>query len=103
MAHSSMHQEFDIQSEVLLQSPKMVRVVLLNDDYTTIDFVVDVLEKIFSKSHSEALRITYEVHQKGKGTCGTYPYDIGETKVQETIARAQLAEFPLKVYAESID
>ena len=52
MSDSSMQQEYEIQSDLLLQSPKMVRVILLNDDYTTMDFVIDILKTIFNKSHT---------------------------------------------------
>ncbi|GAD17908.1 ATP-dependent Clp protease adaptor ClpS [Helicobacter fennelliae] len=103
MPHSSTQQEFDIQSDLLLQTPKMARVVLLNDNYTTMDFVIEILQTIFAKSHNEAVKITLDVHKTGRGTCGIYPYDIAEIKIQETINAAQKAQFPLKVYSESIE
>lgn len=103
MAEFSTKQEIDLDSSLLLESPKMVRIILLNDDYTTMDFVVEILKSIYAKSHDEAIAITLEVHKNGKGICGIYPYDIGEVKVQETIRVAKQAQFPLKVYAESIE
>lgn len=95
--------EFDIESSLLLDMPKMVRVILLNDDYTEMDFVVAVLQNIYAKSHDEALALTLEIHKHGKAICGIYPYDIGETKVQETIKAAKQAQFPLRAYTESIE
>lgn len=85
-----------------IESPKMVRVVLLNDNYTTQDFVIEILQSIFDKSFSEAQQIMLEVHHNGKGVCGIYPYDIGETKAQETMQAAKKASHPLKVFTESI-
>ncbi len=103
MPNSSMQQEYEIQSDLLLQSPKMVRVVLLNDDYTTMDFVIDILKTIFNKSHTEAVQIMLSVHKDGKGVCGIYPYDVAEVKIQETIEAANSAQFPLKIYSESLE
>lgn len=99
----NMQQDYEIQADLLLQSPKMARVVLLNDDYTTMDFVVHILKTIFSKSHTEAMQIMLSVHKDGKGVCGIYPYDIAEIKIQETKEAADNAQFPLKIYSESIE
>ena len=95
--------EFDLDSSLLLDMPKMVRVILLNDAYTEMDFVVAILQTIYAKSHDEALALTLEIHKQGKAICGIYPYDIGEIKVQETIRVAKEAQFPLKAYTESIE
>ncbi|OBV28396.1 hypothetical protein BKN38_00535 [Helicobacter sp. CLO-3] len=102
MPDSSTQQACFTKADLSLETPKMVRVVLLNDNYTTMEFVVWVLQNIFAKSHDEAVKITLEVHQNGKGICGIYPYDIGESKTQETILAAEQAKFPLKVFTESI-
>jgi len=82
------------QSE--LHPPQMYRVILHNDHYTTMEFVIDVLVKIFHKTAREATRIMLDVHRSGCGVCGVYSYDIARTKVFQvhTLARAQ--EFPLK-------
>ena len=80
--------------------PELFKVLLLNDDYTTMDFVVEVLESIFNKAPAEAYRIMMAVHTQGKGLCGVYPFDIAETKVQTVIDRAREQGFPLKATME---
>src|ERR687889_2602278 len=82
------------------QQPKLFKVLLLNDDYTTMDFVVEVLESIFNKAPAEAYRIMMAVHTQGKGLCGVYPFDIAETKVQTVIDLAREHGFPLKAKME---
>lgn len=102
MPESSAQQACNTSALIELEMPKMVRVVLLNDNYTTQEFVVEILQSIFHKSLIEAQQIMLEVHNHGKGICGIYPYDIGETKAQETIQAAQKASYPLKIFTESI-
>ena len=80
--------------------PDLFKVLLLNDDYTTMEFVVEVLENIFNKAPAEAYRIMMAVHIQGKGLCGVYPYDIAETKVQTVIDLAREPGFPLKATME---
>ena len=80
--------------------PELFKVLLLNDDYTTMDFVVEVLETIFNKAPAEAYRIMMAVHTQGKGLCGVYTFDIAETKVQTVIDRAREQGFPLKATME---
>ena len=80
--------------------PELFKVLLLNDDYTTMDFVVEVLESIFNKAPAEAYRIMMAVHTQGKGLCGVYPFDIAETKVQTVVDRAREQGFPLKATME---
>ena len=80
--------------------PELYKVLLLNDDYTTMDFVVEVLESIFNKAPAEAYRIMMAVHTQGKVLCGVYPYDIAETKVETVIDRAREHGFPLKATME---
>ncbi len=80
--------------------PELYKVLLLNDDYTTMDFVVEVLETIFNKAPAEAYRIMMAVHTQGKGLCGVYPHDIAETKVETVIDRARESGFPLKATME---
>lgn len=80
--------------------PELFKVLLLNDDYTTMDFVVEVLETIFNKQPAEAFRIMMMVHTQGKGLCGVYPFEIAETKVEAVINRARDNGFPLKAAME---
>ncbi len=81
--------------------PELYKVLLLNDDYTTMDFVVEVLETIFNKAPAEAYRIMMAVHTQGKGLAGVYPFDIAETKVETVIDRAREHGFPLKATMEA--
>jgi ATP-dependent Clp protease adaptor protein ClpS len=80
--------------------PELFKVVLLNDDYTTMEFVVHVLETVFNKPSPEAYRIMMQVHVKGRGICGTYTYEIAETKVSAVHALAQEEGFPLRATIE---
>lgn len=83
-------------TEKKVEKPKMYKVLLYNDDYTTMEFVVDILISIFNKPRSEATRIMLDVHKKGKGVCGIYTYDIAVTKVNQVHKFARLYEYPLK-------
>lgn len=83
-----------------LKKPKLYSVLLLNDDYTPMDFVVSVLETIFDKSPSEAVQIMLKVHNQGKGNCGVYPRDIAELKIALTHKRAKDSGHPLKAVME---
>jgi ATP-dependent Clp protease adaptor protein ClpS len=78
-----------------LKKPPLYRVVLLNDDYTPMDFVVQILQGIFSMDRSSATRIMLQVHTKGKGICGVYTYEIAETKVAQVTGLAQKHQHPL--------
>ncbi len=82
------------------KKPELYKVLLLNDDYTTMDFVVEVLESIFNKQPAEAFRIMMMVHTQGKGLCGVYPHEIAETKVEAVVSRAREQGFPLKAAME---
>lgn len=77
------------------QKPSLYKVLMLNDDYTPMEFVVHILEAIFGKSAEEATNIMLMVHQKGVGVCGVYTFDIAESKVTETIDYARKNEHPL--------
>lgn len=83
-----------------LKKPNMYKVILLNDDYTPMDFVVYILEEYFYKSREEATRIMLHVHHRGQGICGVYPYDIAETKVAQVIEAARRNEHPLQCIME---
>lgn len=78
-----------------LKKPPLYRVVLLNDDYTPMEFVVQVLQKIFSMDRSTATRVMLEVHTKGKGICGVFTFEIAETKVAQVTGLAQQHQHPL--------
>ena len=80
--------------------PSMYRVLLLNDDYTTMEFVVEILMLVFSKSVEEATRIMLNVHRIGVGLCGVYTYEVAETKVDTVHALAKERGFPLKCSME---
>lgn len=82
------------------KSPPMYRVLLLNDDYTPMDFVVDVLRTVFHKSPAEAERIMLNVHEKGSGLCGIYTFETAETKVSRVRTKAKSAGFPLRCTME---
>jgi ATP-dependent Clp protease adaptor protein ClpS len=75
--------------------PALYRVVLHNDDFTTQEFVVELLMLIFHRPEAEAARIMLHVHHSGLGVAGVYPYEIAETKVEQSIALARSQEFPL--------
>lgn len=83
-----------------VKKPKMFRVILLNDDYTSMEFVIEVLVGIFHKTSTEATKIMLDVHEKGKGIVGLYPYDIALTKIIQTEDAARTKNFPLKAIME---
>jgi ATP-dependent Clp protease adaptor protein ClpS len=78
----------------------MYKVILLNDDYTPMEFVVEILKVVFHKQHAEATRIMLHVHQNGMGVAGVFPYEIAETKVRTVEELARQSEFPLKCVME---
>ena len=83
-----------------VRQPPLYNVVLLNDDYTPMEFVVDVLQHIFQKNRDEATQIMLHVHQKGVGICGVYTYEIAETKVTQTVDYARKNQHPLQCTLE---
>jgi ATP-dependent Clp protease adaptor protein ClpS len=82
------------------KKPELFKVLLLNDDYTTMDFVVEILESVFHKAPAEAYRIMMAVHTQGKGLCGLYPYEVAETKVSTVVELARGNGFPLRATME---
>lgn len=92
--------ELALDSKVDLDKPKMYRVVLHNDNYTTMDFVVDILVKIFHKPAAEATKIMLDVHKKGAGVCGVYTYDIASTRISQVHQMAKKHEYPLRCSME---
>ena len=83
-----------------LQPPRMYKVVLLNDDYTPMDFVIDVLQRFFSLDTEQATRIMLKVHNEGRGVCGVFPRDIAATKVEQVSAFARQHQHPLACVME---
>lgn len=83
-------------------TPKRYKVLIHNDDYTTMEFVVHILESVFNKSSAEANRIMLSVHIEGHGLCGIYPFEVAETKVQKVHSMAEKESFPLKCSMEEI-
>jgi len=102
MGHVKTDSTEDVQTRTRhhVREPNLYKVLLHNDDYTTMEFVVEILMAVFNKSIEESTRIMLNVHQKGVGVCGIYTYELAETKVDtvERIARAN--DFPLKCSME---
>ena len=82
------------------KKPALYKCILLNDDYTPMEFVVEILKQIFHKAHAEATRIMLHVHQNGMGVAGIYPYEIAETKVRTVEELARESQYPLKCVME---
>ena len=80
----------------LVQHARLYRVILHNDDYTTMEFVVQILETVFNKQPAEAFRIMMQVHTQDRGICGVYPYEIAETKLTTVHELARANGFPLR-------
>ncbi len=83
-----------------LKKPPMFKVVMLNDDYTPMEFVVMVLEQLFRLDHEAAVQVMLNVHQKGKGVCGVFPREIAETRVAQVMELARANEHPLQCTVE---
>ena len=82
------------------KEPELYKVILLNDDYTTMDFVIQVLETVFERTPAEAYRIMLHVHQNGRGIAGSYPWEVAETKADTVVSLASDAGFPLQATVE---
>ena len=96
----STKKEREVEGELSLMEPKQYKVLLLNDDYTSMDFVIDILMSIFHKSYREAEAIMLEIHRKDKGLCGIYTYEIAETKIMQVRKLAREQGYPLKATME---
>jgi len=92
--------DLETKERVKIKYPKKYKVLLLNDDYTSMEFVIDVLITIFHKSYEEAEKIMLEIHEKEKGICGVYTYEIAETKVMQVHKKARDYGFPLRATME---
>ncbi len=82
------------------KTPSMYKVLMLNDDYTPMEFVVHVLERFFGKNRSEATRIMLHVHQRGVGMCGVFTYEVAESKVSSVVDYARRHQHPLQCTLE---
>ncbi len=85
-----------------LTTPKQFQVLLLNDDKTTMEFVVEVLQRFFAKSYYKAYELMMQIHTKGKGVCGVYSFDIAQTKVQQVLNYARKHHQPLMCILKKI-
>jgi len=96
------------QSQVVLETrprtkkPSMYKVIMLNDDYTPMEFVVDVIQKVFKKSHDEATKIMLQIHTEGIGICGIFPLEIAETKMNQVLNLSKESQHPLQCIIEKI-
>ena len=89
-----------VKQETKTKKPSLYKVLMLNDDYTPMEFVVHVLERFFNKTRAEATRIMLHVHQRGVGVCGVYTYEVAETKVTQVIDFARENQHPLQCTLE---
>ncbi len=89
-----------VQTRAVVKRPSMYRVLLLNDDYTPMEFVVHVLERIFNKSHEEATEIMLKVHHRGVGVCGVFTFEVAETKAGQVMDLARRNQHPLQCTIE---
>ena len=92
--------QIKIENDTEVIEPKLYKVILLNDDYTTFDFVIGILRIIFNKSENEAVNLTLKIDREGKAVVGIYPYEIAKTKVNRTHEFAQQEGFPLRAIME---
>jgi len=89
-----------IKTRAKTKKPAMYKVLMLNDDYTPMEFVVHVLERFFNKNREEATRIMLHVHRRGVGVCGVYTYEVAETKVTQVMDVARQNQHPLQCTIE---
>jgi len=92
--------EHELSSDIELKKPKMYKVLLLNDDFTSMEFVMSTLIGIFHKSEEDAYKITMYIHNRGSGLCGVYSHEIAETKVVQVLSSAKKSKFPLRAVME---
>ncbi len=89
-------------SKIKPKLPSLYKVLILNDDYTPMEFVVHVVQKVFNKSHDEATRLMLKIHTEGMGVCGMYPLEIAETKMNKVLNLAKEEQHPLQCIIEKI-
>ncbi len=102
MSSNSPEFQDKVEGQTELSEPPLFRVLLHNDNYTTMDFVVQVLETVFNKKPAEATQIMMNVHKKGMGVCGVYPVEVAETKVALVHHLARENNYPLKCSMEEM-
>ena len=90
----------ELEHDLEIEEPKKYKVLLLNDDFSTMEFVIEILAKVFRKSLEESEKIMLDVHNNGKAICGIYTKEIALTKVSQVKTMARKAKFPLKATAE---
>ena len=106
MSEKNNDNDIDYDSSVITKTkpktkkPSMYKVLMLNDDYTPMDFVVLVLQKFFKLSESEAMRVMLQVHQQGLGVCGVFTFEVAETKIHQVVEYARKHEHPLQCTLE---
>ena len=100
--NESLQDDVRLKSKPDLDEPKLYRVIMHNDHYTTMDFVIEVIIKVFNKPAAEATKIMLDIHHRGKGICGIFTYDIAATKVASVHQMARKREFPLKCSFEEV-
>ena len=96
------NKDFDLDMDIDfdIEEPKQCKVLLLNDDYSTMEFVIEILISIFHKTNDEAMQIMLNIHNNGKGVCGVYPHEIAHTKVAQVTKEARTQNFSLKAVVE---
>lgn len=92
--------EHELKEDIEVQKPKMYKVLLLNDDYTSMEFVVSTLMNIFHKTEEAAYEIMLLIHNQGSGLCGIYTHEIAETKIAQVLNSAKKSKFPLRAVME---
>ena len=85
-----------IKEKIKVQKPNMYAVIMLNDDYTPMEFVIYVLQSVFKKNYEDAKTIMLTIHNEGKGICGIFPLDIAETKANQVVEFARINQHPLE-------
>jgi ATP-dependent Clp protease adaptor protein ClpS len=101
MANVHQHESVVLEAQrTRLAPPPLYTVLLLNDDFTPMDFVVHVLQRFFSMNREKAMRIMFKVHMEGRGICGTYPRDIAATKIEQVLSLARKHQHPLACIME---
>ena len=82
--------------------PSIYKVIILNDDFTPMEFVANIIQKVFNKTQDDATRIMLQIHTEGIGICGTYPFEIAETKMNQVLNLAKESQHPLQCIIEKI-
>ena len=100
MTKSNLEAVILTQEKIKQKSPPMYKILLLNDDFTPMEFVIEVLKMFFSMNQEQATRIMLKVHTEGVGVCGVYPSDIANTKVSQVVEFARINQHPLRCVME---